>query len=59
VVFNGVWVITGPIFDPEWVYLLCSGVEIPIAFYTMIIRKIGNKPDVLAVIFDQDTQPGG
>lgn len=53
-----VWVITGPIFDPVWLNRLCSGIEIPTAFYKIIIRESNGTPDVLAVIFDQDTQPG-
>ena len=55
--FNEVWVITGPIFDPVWMNQLCSGVEIPVAFYKIIIREIDGKPDILAVIFDQGSQP--
>jgi endonuclease G len=56
--FTQVWVITGPIFDPDWLNRLCSGIEIPIAFYKIIIRETNGTPDVLAVIFDQDTPAG-
>jgi endonuclease G len=56
--FTQIWVITGPIFDPVWLNRLCSGVEIPIAFYKIIIRDSNGTPDVLAVIFIQDTKPG-
>jgi len=56
--FGQVWVITGPIFDPVWLNLLCSGVELPVSFYKIIVRDIDEKPSVLAVIFDQNTKPG-
>ncbi len=56
--FGQVWVITGPIFDPVWMERICSGVEIPVAFYKIIVGETNGNPDVLAVIFDQGTQPG-
>jgi endonuclease G len=56
--FGQVWVITGPIFDPVFLDRLCSGVEIPVAFYKIVVRQVNGSPDVLAVIFDQSTQPG-
>jgi endonuclease G len=56
--FSQVWVMTGPIFDPVWLNRLCSGIEIPTAFYKIIVRETNGNPDVLAVIFDQDTKPG-
>lgn len=56
--FGHIWVIDGPIFDPEWIRRLCSGIELPIAFYKIIVREVNGKPSVLATIFDQDTKPG-
>jgi endonuclease G len=53
-----IWVITGSIFDQVWLNRLCSGIEIPTAFYKIIVRETSGTPDVLAVIFDQDTKPG-
>lgn len=56
--FGQVWIITGPLFDPVWLDRLCSGVEIPVAFYKIMVRQTSGNPDVLALIFDQNTQPG-
>jgi endonuclease G len=56
--FTQIWVITGPIFDPVWLNRLCSGIEIPTAYYKIIIRENNGSPDVLAVVFNQDTKPG-
>lgn len=56
--FGQVWVITGPIFDPVWANRLCSGVEIPVAFYKIMIRETNGTADVLAVILEQNSAPG-
>lgn len=55
--FNEVWVITGPIFNKTWVFQTCSGVEIPVAFYKIIVRVLSGQPDILAIKFSQDTKP--
>ncbi len=56
--FDGVWVITGPIFDDDTVTMLCSEVEIPVAFYKIVVREVQGSPDILAIVADQDTEPG-
>lgn len=55
---GNIWVTAGPIFDPVWLNRLCSGVELPVAFYKIIVKEIDGKPNVLAAIFTQDTKPG-
>ena len=50
--FEEVWVITGPIFDDD-VEKLESGVEIPGAFYKVVVDEQGDKPRVLAFIVPQ------
>lgn len=56
--FGGVWVITGPVFDRDTVETLCSGVEVPVAFYTIVVREVDHRPEALAVVMTQDTAPG-
>jgi endonuclease G, mitochondrial len=56
--FRGVWVITGPIFDPNTIFGICSGVEIPPSFYKIVLRNDGGNLDALAIIMKQDTAPG-
>lgn len=57
--FGGVSVITGPIFDPEQMFQLCSGVEIPVAFYKIVVEGRNQEmPSVLAIVMEQDTRPG-
>lgn len=53
-----IWIFTGPIFDSVWLNRLCSGVEIPVAFYKIIVREANGTPEVLATIFEQTTAPG-
>jgi endonuclease G len=55
---GNIWVTAGPIFDPVWLNRLCSGVELPVAFYKIIVKETDGKPNVLAVIFTQQTKPG-
>jgi endonuclease G, mitochondrial len=56
--FGGVWVLAGPIFDPSFVRELCSGVEVPVAFYKIVLRSTPSGLDAIAVIMPQDTPPG-
>ena len=54
-----VWVITGPIFNNDEKRLgsrLESGVEIPDAFYKMIVDEIDGEPRVLSFIMSQDAE---
>ncbi len=53
--FEEVWVITGPIFD-ESVEKLESGVEIPDAFYKIILDKLDGKHRAIAFIMGQDAE---
>jgi endonuclease G len=55
---GGVWVVTGPIFDPDHLREMCNGVEVPLAFYKIVLRNKGGQLDALAVVLDQDTAPG-
>lgn len=48
-----IWVITGPIFD-ENITKLPSGVEVPDAFYKIVVDEKENHLEVMAFIFDQD-----
>ncbi len=47
-----VWVITGPVFDQR-IERLASGVEIPDAFYRIILDEENGTPRVLAFIAPQ------
>ena len=51
--FEEVWIITGPIYD-ENEETLKSGVEIPDAFFKIIVDEISGKPRVLAFMVYQD-----
>ena len=55
--FNQVWVFTGPVFNGT-VGRLASGVEIPDAFYKIIIRVDNGAPVALAFVIPKDA-PGG
>lgn len=50
--FDGVWVIAGPIFDDD-IQQLRSGVEIPDAFYRILLDEGRQQPQVLAFIVPQ------
>ena len=51
--FEEVWIITGPVYD-EHKERLASGVEIPDAFFKIIVDEVSGKPRVLAFMIDQD-----
>jgi endonuclease G len=51
--YGQVWVTVGPIFDDDIEALPC-GVEIPDAFYSILIRESEGKPQVLAFIMPQE-----
>ena len=53
--FDAVWVLTGPLFDDdaEW---LASGVEIPDAFYKVVVREATSTPRALAFIMAADAR---
>jgi endonuclease G len=50
-----VWVITGPIFKGPRELIRKSGVEIPDAFYKIVIDEENGRPRVLAFTMDQST----
>ncbi len=52
--FGEVWVVTGSIFDPDYITEICKGVEIPEAFYKIVVRERDGKPLMLAVVMEQD-----
>ena len=51
--FEEVWIITGPVYD-EHKESLKSGVEIPDAFFKIIVDEVSGKPRVLAFVIGQD-----
>ena len=51
--FEEVWVTTGPVYD-EHKETLKSGVEIPDAFFKIIVDEVSGTPRVLAFVIDQD-----
>jgi len=55
--FEEVWVFTGPIFD-DAVERLPSGVEIPDAFYKIVIDEVNGLPRVISFVVPQEVQPG-
>jgi len=55
--FGEVWVFTGPIFD-DVIETLPSGVEIPDAFYKIVINEVNGLPRVLSFLIPQDVPPG-
>jgi hypothetical protein len=55
--FEEVWVFTGPIFDDE-VETIASGVEIPDAFYKIIVDEVNGSPRVIAFLIPQGVPPG-
>jgi len=54
---GGVWVITGPIYD-EQRETLRAGVEIPDAFYKIVIDEVNGYPRVLGFIMPQEATKG-
>ena len=50
---GGVWVITGPMYDAQRAALK-SGVEIPDAFYKIVVDELAGTPRALAFIMPQD-----
>ena len=48
-----IWVVTGPVFD-EQRELLASGIEIPDAFYQIILDEYAGRYRALAFIIEQD-----
>ena len=55
--FQKVWVMTGPIFDND-IETLTSGVEIPDAFYKIVIREVNGLPRVLSFVIPQEAPAG-
>jgi endonuclease G len=55
--FEEVWVFTGPIFDNE-VDTIASGIEIPDAFYKIIIDEVNGSPRAIAFLIPQEVPPG-
>ena len=55
--FEEVWIITGPVFDDQ-VEMLASGVEIPDAFYKIILDEDEAGPRVLAFVMPQGAVGG-
>ena len=53
--FEEVWIITGPVYD-ENREALKSGVEIPDAFFKIIVDEVSGNPRVLAFVIDQDVR---
>ena len=51
--FEEVWIITGPVYDDHREELK-SGVEIPDAFFKIIVDEQSGQPRVLAFVIDQD-----
>lgn len=53
--FGQVWVTVGPIFDEERAPLDC-GVEVPNAFYCIVIDLVGSAPRAMAFILDHEDE---
>ena len=51
--FEELWIITGPVYD-EHKETLKSGVEIPDAFFKIVVDDVSGIPRVLAFVIDQD-----
>lgn len=51
--FEKIWIITGPVYD-EHKETIKSGVEIPDAFFKIIVDEVSGNPRVLAFVIDQD-----
>ncbi len=51
--FDGVWVVTGPIFHPDRVIENCTDVEIPIGFYKIVVRENEGQPEMLGIVMGQ------
>jgi len=54
--YEELWVITGPIFDED-IETLDSGVEIPDAFFKIVIDEVDGKPRALSFVIPQDPGP--
>jgi endonuclease G len=54
---GGVWVITGPMYDKQR-ETLRSGVEIPDAFYKIVIDEVNGYPRVLGFVMPQEAAKG-
>lgn len=56
--FDGVWVMTGPVFDPTHLISLCkTSIEVPIAFWKIVVRRVGERGiDALAVVMSQQVR---
>ncbi len=55
-VYEEVWVITGPIFDKD-IETLALGVEIPDAFFKIVIDEVDGKPRALSFVIPQGPGP--
>ena len=55
--FEEVWVFSGPIFDND-IETLASGVEIPDAFYKIVVDEDSDYPHVLSFIIPQNVSSG-
>ncbi|MFC2081918.1 DNA/RNA non-specific endonuclease [Candidatus Bipolaricaulota bacterium] len=55
--FDEVWVLTGPIFDSE-AQLLSAGVEVPDAFFKIVIDEVAGTLRALAFLIPQDVSGG-
>lgn len=51
--FEQIWVICGPIFGPD-PDTIGNGVQVPEAFFKIIVEDDNDQPEILAVIIDQD-----
>ena len=53
--FNGVWILTGPVFDPTRLVTLCDAdIEVPIAFWKIVVRAVDeHRIEALALIMSQ------
>lgn len=54
--YEELWVITGPIFDKD-IETLDLGVEIPDAFFKIVIDEVDGKPRALSFVIPQDPGP--
>lgn len=54
--FEGIWVLTGPVFDPENIVTLCNTeIEVPVEFWKVVVRRKPNDDlDVAAVVMKKD-----
>ncbi len=54
--FEGIWVLTGPIFDPEQIVTMCdTEIEVPVEFWKVVIRRKPNDDlDAAAIVMKKD-----